>query len=190
MAAPQPEAASKFIMDGVERAMKILKDYNLPRPQIEQRLRDELRTGFDVDTMARFALGPARRRATPQQIFDLVQEMEELVVQTYTTRVITFGPRIKTDLSNIIKVIGTQPVGAHEIIVNTQVNRKGASWVKIDWRLRQRNGRLRIVDVVILGISQIQLYRAEFAAVMSRNGGGVDGLIKALKRQNQSLHAK
>lgn len=189
-AAPEPAAASKFIMDGVDRAMKILKEHRLPRPQIEQRLRDELRFGFDVESMARFALGSARRRATPQQLFKLVHEMEELVVHTYTARVISFGPRVKTDLSNIIKVVGTQPVSDREIIVNTRVNRKGANWVKIDWRLRTRGGRLRIVDVVILGISQAQLYRAEFIAVMRRSGNGVEGLIAALKSKNQLLRVK
>lgn len=190
LAAPEPDAASKFIMDGVARAMTILKEHRLPRPQIEQRLRDELRTGFDVESMARFALGSARRRATPQQLFKLVHEMEELVVHTYTTRVITFGPRVKTDLSNIIKVVSTQAVGRREIIVNTRVNRKGANWVKIDWRLRSRGGRLRIIDVVILGISQAHLYRSEFTSVMRRSGNGIEGLIAALKSKNQLLRMK
>lgn len=189
-AGPDPHRAKTFVLDGVARAIEILKSHHLPRPQIAQRLRDEFRAGFDVQEMARLILGKARRRATEQQMALYLREFEELVVQTYTSRVLAFGPRVKSDIRDIIKVIGTAPAGGDQLIVRSQVNRSGAKWVKIDWRVKQRAGRLLITDVVILGISQIQLYRSEFSSVMRRSGKGIDGLIAALRKKNEALRSQ
>ena len=189
-ATPQPGEARQFILDGVERAIQILRSHHLPRPQIAQRLREELRRGFDVPEMARLILGTARRQATEQQMARYLREFEELVVQTYTSRVLAFGPRVKSDIRDIIKVVDTTPLGGDQLVVRSRINRSGAKWVKIDWRIRRRGKRLLITDVVILGISQIQLYRSEFASVMRRSGRGIEGLIEALRKKNEALRSK
>lgn len=189
-AGPDPLKAKNFVLDGVARAIEILKSHELPRPQIAQRLRDELRAGFDVPEMARLILGKTGRQASDQQMARYLHEFEELVVQTYTSRVLAFGPRVKSDIRDIIQVVGTAPVGQNQLVVRSQINRSGAKWVKIDWRIKQREGRLLITDVVILGISQIQLYRSEFSSVMRRSGRGIEGLIAALRKKNEALRSQ
>ena len=189
-ASPDPGKARQFVLDGVERAIKILRAHHLPRPQIAKRLRDELREGFDVPEMAKMILGKATRRATEQQMARYLREFEELVVQTYTNRVLAYGPRVKSEIRDIIKVVGTAPAGGGQVIVRSRINRSGAKWVKIDWRIKQRGSRLFITDVVILGISQIQLYRSEFSSVMRRSGRGIEGLIAALRKKNEALRSE
>lgn len=188
-ATPNAEAAKQFIRGGIARTIELLKRENMPRMEIETRLREELRAGFDVPTIAGYVLGPLRRGITPDQKRRYLHEFEELIVQTYTNRVFNVQPRIKTISPDIIRVTGTTPVGADQLLVHSQVNRTGANWVKIDWRLRQREQSLLIIDIVILGISQAQVYRSEFASVVRRNGGGVEGLISALKKKNEELRA-
>lgn len=189
-AAPDYEKARQFIMTGVARTIELMKIQNLPRPEIAKRLRAELRRGFDVPTIAGFVLGPLSRRITKDQKRRYLHEFEELIVQTYTNRVFNVRSRISSVSPDIIRVTGSAPVGRDQLLVRSEVNRSGAKWVKTDWRLRERGGRLLILDIVILGISQAQVYRSEFASVLRRNGGGIEGLIAALKRKNGVLRAK
>lgn len=186
---PDPQEAKRFIMNGVARTIELLKGQNLPRPEIAKRLRRELRSGFDVPTIAGFVLGPLSRRINKDQKRRYLQAFEELVVQTYTNRVFNVRPRIKSISPDIIRVTGSTPIGRDQLLVRSEVNRSGVKWVKIDWRLRERDGQLLIIDVVILGISQAQVYRSEFASVLRRNGGGIEGLIGALQRKNAALRA-
>ncbi|MBT5050585.1 MAG: ABC transporter substrate-binding protein [Rhodospirillaceae bacterium] len=189
-AAPNYEKAREFILTGVARTIEQLKVQGLPRPEIAKRLRRELRSGFDVPTIAGFVLGPLRRRITKDQKRRYLHEFEELIVLTYTNRVFNVQPRIKTISPDIIRVTGSTPIGSDQLLVKSEVNRSGIKWVKIDWRLRERDGRLLIIDIIILGISQAQVYRSEFASVLRRNGGGIEGLIAALIRKNHVLRAK
>lgn len=186
-AAPDPEKAKAFVKNGIARTIKLLKGQDLPRDEIARRLRSELRRGFDVPTIAGYVLGPLRRQISPDQKRRYLHEFEELIVLTYTNRVFNVRPRLKSISPDVMRVTGTTPIGPDQLLVRSEVNRSGARWVKIDWRLRERDSRLLVIDIIIIGISQAQVYRSEFASVVRRNGGGIEGLIGALKRKNESL---
>jgi ABC-type transporter MlaC component len=180
--------AAAFILDGVVRANALLKAHNLPREEIAARLRRELHHGFDVPAIAAYVLGPAHARLSDRQRRDYVREFEGLIVHTFTERVRIAGPRV-SDISDAIKVVGASPIAKDRMLVHSKVNRTGASWVTIDWLLREQNGKISILDVVVLGISQAEVYRQEFATVMRREGG-VDGLIAALRQKNLALASR
>lgn len=184
---PDVARAKQFITDGVLRTAKILRRHDRSRAEIAADLRVEFRRGFDVPTIANFVLGPAREQLSREQKRLYRREFEELIVQTYTNRVIYFGPRVKSDISDIIRFTGHRMVKKDQIILYSQINREGADWVKINWRLRERKGRLAIIDITLLGISQAQLYRSEIAAVIKRNGRGADGLIDALRAKTAEI---
>jgi ABC-type transporter MlaC component len=184
---PDVAQAQQFITDGVLRTAKILRRRDRSRAEIAADLRVEFRRGFDVATIANFVLGPARDQLSREQKRLYMREFEELIVQTYTNRVIYFGPRVKSDISDIFRFTGHRMVKKDQIILYSQINREGADWVKINWRLRERKGRLAIIDITLLGISQAQLYRSEIAAVIKRNGRGADGLIDALRAKTAEI---
>jgi len=184
---PDIDRAKKFITDGVLRTAKILRQHDRTRAEIADDLRVEFRRGFDVPTIANFVLGPVRDKLSAEQKRLYMREFEELIVQTYTNRVIYFGPRVKSDISDIIRFTSHRMVKKDQIILRSQINREGADWVKINWRLRERDGRLAIIDITLLGISQAQLYRSEIAAVIKRNGRGADGLIDALRAKTAEI---
>lgn len=185
--APDFASAKAFLLDGVARANAILRAHDAPRAEVAEKLRAELHRGFDVPAIAGFVLGPASRTLTAEQRRRYMSAFEELIVQTFANYVAQFGPRIEGDIHDIIRVTGATPVAGDQLLLHSQINRKGAEWVKVDWRLRERDGRILIVDIMVLGVSQIQVFRSEFASVMNRSGRGVEGLIDALDRQTKAL---
>lgn len=181
--------ANQFIQDGVSRIIRILKAHKRPRSEVAALIRREIREFFDMSEVVSLTLGRARQRATAVQLASFRREFEDLLVYTWTTRVRTIGPKIRSYNPNILRVVDTTRVGGKWLMVRSEINGSGARWIKIDWRLRMREKGLRIVDVVVLGISQARTYKSEFASVMRNSGRGLDGLIDALRRKNQALRA-
>lgn len=186
-AAPDVAKAQQFVLDGVARVSRILRSHGEPRQRIAEELRAEFRRGFDVPAIANFALGPARARLTPEQKRQYIAEFEELIVQTYTSRVMHYGPRITTDINDIIRFTGYTQINDEQVMLHSRVNRKGADWVGIDWRIRRGKERYAIIDITILGISQAMLYKSEIGAVLQHNGRGADGLVDALRKKNAEI---
>jgi phospholipid transport system substrate-binding protein len=181
------EKAKQFVLDGVARTSEILRAHSAPPAVISRRLRAEFRKGFDIPAIADFALGTSKGKLTPEQRRLYRREFEELIVQTYTSRIIHYGPRVKTDISDIIRFTGHRRINSEQVMLHSQVNRKGADWVKINWRIRRRNDAFAILDIMILGISQAMLYKSEIESVVRRNGRGVDGLVPALRKKNREI---
>jgi phospholipid transport system substrate-binding protein len=179
--------AKRFVLDGVARTSNILRSHTDSREVISKRLREEFRRGFDIPAIASFALGSSRGKLSPDQKQQYEREFEELVVQTYTSRIIHYGPRVKTDISDIIRFTGHTAINDNQVLLHSEVNRKGADWVKINWRVRRRGSEYAILDIMLLGISQAMLYKSEIESVVRRNGRGVDGLVDTLRKKNQEI---
>ena len=58
--------------------------------------------------------------------------------------------------------------------------------LEVDWRLTQHNGAYKISDVIVEGVSMAVTQRSEFASVIQRHGGQVQGLITALRQKTES----
>ena len=56
--------------------------------------------------------------------------------------------------------------------------------VRVDWRVRNRNGDLRVIDIIVEGISMGQTQRSDFAAVIQKGQGEVEYLLAELRKNN------
>lgn len=52
---------------------------------------------------------------------------------------------------------------------------------KVVWRVREKNGSFKIVDIIIENVSLAITARNEYTAFIKNNPGGVDALIANLK---------
>jgi len=191
-ARPAEDKAAAFVFQGINAAIDILRAKAPSRAQKLQSLRQVLVTYFDHDTIGRFALGSYRRQGTESQVRRYLTVLEDYILQTYGNRLLIHAHKIRDDLkaADIIRVVGTTPIGDTDLVVNTEINRKGGDLFRIDWQVRQKGNRLAVVDVRIAGISQALTYRQEFAAVIEQRGRGIDGLIDALTEKLASLKAE
>lgn len=188
-AAPRSVEAMEFVRQGVARMIELLASKHMSRRAIAERLHEELRLAFDVPTMARLALGVLGRDITQEQERRYLHEFERFIVHTYAQRIFNVQPKIGRDaLADTVEVIGTTPVDSEQILVHGRVKRAGARPVEIDWRIREQGNRLRVIDISVLGISQVLVNRSEFIAVARRNNG-IDGLIEVMRRKNEAFRA-
>ena len=169
---PDNEAATSFIKDLSSRAIEILRDESVSLQEREQVFQDMLEEGFALDFIGRFVLGRNYRTTTKEQRSDYQSLFEVYVLKTYTTRLGAYA-----DQRFVVQ--GARAAGKRDLFVNTEVVQTDGPPIKVDWRIRNFDGLLQVIDVNIEGISMALTQRQEFASVIQKNG--IDGLLEMLR---------
>lgn len=183
-AAATASPQGKFIQDLGDKAIAILADKSLTDEQRNQQFRQMLRDSFDLMTIGRFALGRNWRAATPEQQKEYMGLFEELVVRTYSDRFALYT-------GEGFRVRNVRPEGEKDFIVNSDITHPdGSPPTTVDWRLRQKSGKLGIIDVVVEGVSMSVTQRQEYASVIERNGGNIDALLDMMRERIKAPTSK
>jgi phospholipid transport system substrate-binding protein len=162
-----------FINTLGERAIQVLAPSVSPAQRLA-RFRELFSTEFDVPGIGRFVLGRYWRTATPQEQHEFLQMFQEYVARAYSARFGAFG-------GEPFRVTGTRPSGAETVVSSEIVMASGP--IGLDWYLVDNGGRYKITDVYIAGISMKVTQRDEFAAVIQRSGGQMEGLLSQLREK-------
>jgi len=163
--------AEKMISRLGEEAIAILtKDAN--KTERQNVFNDLLSKNFDMDVIARFALGRYWNQATPEEQKEYTALFKKMVISIYSNRLAEYS-------GQGFVVTGSKDAGRNDVVVNSVVVPQGNSAkITIDWRVR--NGR--IIDVIVEGISMSVTQRSEFSSIIQRGGGQVAILIDHLKK--------
>ncbi|WP_207476961.1 MlaC/ttg2D family ABC transporter substrate-binding protein [Arenibaculum pallidiluteum] len=175
-------AGAKFIQDLGQRAIGVLTQQNVSRDEIRREFRAILQEGFDVPYIGRFVLGRYWQQATPQQQQEYLQLVERMIVDIYADRFAQYaGQDLAVDQN--LKILGTRAEGETDTIVSSQIVPANAPPVAVDWRVRDRDGRRKVIDVAVENVSMSVTQRNEFASVIQRGGGQVEALLQALRQR-------
>lgn len=179
--AADPDAGAKaiaFVESLADQAIAALTTEGASREQRENRARELLARYFAVDTIGRWVLGRYWQQATPDQQADYLTLFEDLIVTTYVDRFSRYsGERLTVSRSIVDEASG-------DVLVYSDITRPaGGQPVQVGWRVRQRDGGMKIVDVYVEGVSLGQTQRSEFASVIRNSGGKVAGLLDEMRRR-------
>jgi len=174
--------AQAFVRDGIDQVLEVLKDRRTSKPEKLAKLRAIFRVNFDHQTIGRFAAGRHYLHASPVERRRYLKALEDFVVSSYGRRMLKYSEQIDKRLkaTDLFKITGTSPAGSRDIFVHSHINRLLLKPVRISWRLRRKQSKFRIVDVAIVGISQILLYRSDFTSEIRRRRRGLPGLTEGL----------
>jgi phospholipid transport system substrate-binding protein len=174
-AAADPAA---LVSDLGKRAVDVLTSTSSQSDR-EVQFRKLFDEGFDVPGLSRFVLGPYWRSATPQQQQEFQKLFEAYEVHSYTVRFNQYS-------GQQLKVLSAQPQGDNATLVQSEIAKPGDTQqqpVKVDWRVAKTDGGDKIADVTIEGVSMAVTERQQFAAVIQRNGGQLEALLKVLRER-------
>jgi phospholipid transport system substrate-binding protein len=182
-AAPAAAAAdpAAVIASLGNEALKVLgKDVD-PNLRVT-RFRQLFTEDFDVPAISRFVLGRYWRLATPTQQQEFVRVFTNYIALAYANRLAEYS-------GETLRVTGTRTAPDGQL-VSSEIIRSAGPPARVDWLLTPQNGAYKITDVIVEGVSMAVTQRSEFASVIQRNGGQVQGLITALrqKTENAGLH--
>ena len=141
------------------------------------RLVDELLVPHvDFARLSSLVLGRHWRTASPDQRERFSSEFKRLLVRTYATGL------LELDTWEIRYPPQRVAADADDVVVHSELMRSGAQPVPVDYRMYRANGRWRVYDVSIDGVSFASTYRNSFDAEVRQVG--IDGLINRLGELN------
>ncbi len=141
---------------------------------------NQIMPNVDFQRMTSSAVGPAWRKATPEQKKQLEQQFKLLLIRTYSGALSQVG-----DQQVVMRPMRMAPEDT-EVIVRTQI-KGGGGPVQLDYRLEKvpaDGPGWKIYDINVLGVWLVQTYRGQFAREI--NARGLEGLIATLTERNQS----
>ncbi len=180
--APAPPAAAAadpaaVITDLGNQALEVLGRNVNPNDRVA-RFRQLFSEDFDVPGIARFVLGRYWHVATEQQQQEFVKLFADYIALAYSNRLAEYS-------GETLRVTGSRPAPDGSLVSSEILRPNGAPPAKVDWLLNQREGAYKISDVIVEGVSMAVTQRSEFASVIQRNGGQVQGLITALRQKTE-----
>jgi len=166
---------SQFVQKLGDNTMMSLTIKDISRETRENRVRKILKNNFDIQTIGRFAMGTYWREATKPQRKEYMTLFEEMVVQTYTTRFENYS-------GQKLEITGETKAGDRDFLVFSQILQEDGPPINLEWRVRKKNNKLKIIDVVVEGISMSITQRSDFSSVIQRGGGKVEALLTSLRK--------
>ena len=157
-------AQSEELHDNPERIYDFIQSRVLPH--------------FDFERMSRLVLGKYWRRASPQERREFVEQFRYLLVRTYATAMLDYAE------DPIAYLPFRDDPEAKDVTVRTEVDIPGGNPVPVDYSVYQVDGRWKVYDVSIDGVSLVVNYRSSFATQI-RSEGGIEGLIAKMRERNQ-----
>lgn len=171
-----PEVTSvAFVQKMGDKALTSLTGKDISDEIRAQRVRALLRDNFDIKTIGRFVLGPSWRTATDAQKKEYMGLFEDMIVETYSQR-------FKEYSGQSFKVSSAARLSERDTLVKSSIVQENGPPVSVDWRVRSKNGDMKVVDVIVEDISMSVTQRSDFSSVIN-SGGGMDGLIKSLRKR-------
>lgn len=173
----------RFLKEFADRAIASLTEKGVERGERADRFRALLEEGFDIPEISQFVTARYWRNANDDQKNSFIDAFSDYLVQRflpifddYTDQPFEPG-QVRPDSAE---------ADASWIKVSLQVN--DGTVAHTEWKVRKKSTVYKIEDVKAEGTSMLITLRDEFQSYMQRKGG-LDALIKALKRQAEKASA-
>lgn len=164
-----------FVKSVVDDGIAFLNNQNLSENKRKESFAKLLKTNFDMKTIGRFALGSYWRQASKEQQKEYLSLFEKMIIDVYSRR---FG---EYD-GQSVTVKKARKQGKSDAIVSSVIVQNGGPDIALDWRIRQKkNGQLKVIDIMVEGVSMSLTQRSDFASVIQRGGGKIDILLNHLR---------
>ncbi len=167
--------AKNFIDKMGSDAISFLDNKSLSNAQKQEKFRVLLNRNFDMDTIGRFALGKNWRSASEAQQKEYLNLFDDMIVRVYSSRFNEY------DGQNF-KVLSARDIGKNDKLVTSYIIPPSGSKVQVDWRVRNKNGSYKVIDVIIEGVSMSLTQRSDFSSIIQRGGGNIEVLLKHLRK--------
>ena len=174
-AAIDAKKAEDFIKNMTQQGIEELVNSDVSEAVKKERFTKLFNEDLDLDFIGKFVLGRYWRTATPQQQKEFIDVYRKLNIQTWSARFDEFKGKH-------FEFLGTETSKSpDQVFVNTQVPMPEGAPASVKWRVKETNGKMRVVDIIIENVSLAQTSRSEYTAYIQKSADGVAGLIKSLR---------
>ncbi len=127
----------------------------------------------DVPVIARSALGPAARQASPGQLSAFTKAFQGYIARKY-------GRRFREFIGGRIEVTDARPIKSYFEVISVAYL-QGEAPFDLRWHVSDRSGKSLFFNLIIEGVNMLASERTEIGAMLDRRRGDIDALIADLK---------
>jgi phospholipid transport system substrate-binding protein len=168
-------APTALVTDTVGKVVAILQDGSLPTDERRGRIEKLAFEVFDFPTMGKLVLARNWKKFDARQRREFIAEFKVHLSRNY-------GSRLDRYRQTDVEITGARIEPRNDVTVHSKVVGGEFDGVELDYRLRQRDGEWKVIDVVIEGVSLIANFRSQFREVVSQKGP--DGLLEQMRAKN------
>ena len=127
----------------------------------------------DVPTIAKYALGRYARTASATQLKDYTKAFSSYFATKY-------GRRFREFIGGRIEIVKVTKVKKY-YSVNTIAHMPAYEPFEVDFLVSGQSGQPLVFNLIIEGVNMLLVERQEIGALLDRNSGKIDALIRELK---------
>ncbi len=127
----------------------------------------------EVPLIAKTALGAPGRKASSSQLSAYIRAFQGYISRKY-------GRQFRDFAGAEIDVVSSRDAGTKGVLVKSDVDRPSKPDFDLEWWVIEVNGRPKLFDLIIEGISLISTERTEIGAMLESFGGDIDKMTAKL----------
>jgi phospholipid transport system substrate-binding protein len=180
---PQPQQVIQGISDQLQNKLRD-KTFSQDFARVTRFVNDVIEPHTDFNRISVLVLGKHWKSATAGERERFKVEFRNLLVRTYSRAFVEY-----TDWTIRYLPLNV-PRNADKLIVKTEVLQPGLNPVDVNYRMFLNQGKWKVYDIMIEGVSLVTNYRSSFSEEIQRKGS-LSALIDSLsKRNSEALKAK
>ena len=164
----------KFVSTFTEEAISILSNDTINDSEKTKAFTSLVMSSIDLSLISKFVLARSWKESSDDQKQRYLIAFKDYFVNSYANKLDQYS-------GEKIAIIDSEEAGKY-VIVNSNIVREGTDTLKINlkWRLLNRDGQIKIIDLNIEGISLIIAQREEFQSFLANNNYDLDKLIEKI----------
>jgi len=175
-AAQVQQKREAFAHGFAQTVLAILQDTKKNYSDRKDVVRQAFAKSVDIDWIAKFVLGSQWRTATDEQKARYTMLYKKYLTETYVSNFADNPDKRIRD----IKIFGVSDSTDSDFNVRTEMQLADSENMKVNYLVRETNGKYKILDIAIENVSLITTHRGEFSKLAAKSG--VDGVIATLEK--------
>ena len=161
----------EFVSNFADQAIEILSDEVISENDKTSRFTNVVMNAIDLNLISKFVLSKTWKNSTDEQKERYLIAFKDYFINSYANKLDQYS-------GEQVQIVGSEAAGKY-VIVESNIVREGTDTLKINlkWRLINRDGDIKIIDLNIEGISLVIAQREEFQSFLANNDNDIEKLI-------------
>jgi phospholipid transport system substrate-binding protein len=169
--------AGKFVEEIGNNIVTIANE-KAPEAKKKEKIMLVIDNAIDAEWIARFVLGKNYKTTSDAQKEEFSKLYRNFMVNTY-------GPKFKNYNGRKFTVKDVTEQSGFYVVKSEFLPRDSDVAISVDFRVKERNGKLVILDFIAEGVSLIETQRSEFNSAISQEG--MDKFLETLRQRVKKL---
>jgi phospholipid transport system substrate-binding protein len=129
----------------------------------------------DLPIITRFLIGPPAREMNEEQL-----KRAEEVISVYLSR--KYGKQFENYIGTQIDILNSFQKGQNNVFVETNIGSSQYDDFMVAWRVSDKSGEMKLIDIIIEGISMLKIEKGEIGSRLEKSNYNIENFIASFQK--------